>query len=268
MSVVDLCLFKKSRNQFEAVEKEAIFFCDKYMKDDVPRDSFINFLLNYAREKKAILHYFSLPMNDENLFAFTFPKKGRIFTCINNQIPLCKQNFALAHEAYHIYCYLEENENAKLITSTIDRRVYDNDADDEELKANAFAGMVMIPKKKLEAQINLFNMDEDEFYSPEEICTLMDFFGMPFKSIVLRLFECNKINEKQANDLLEREPLVEEYIKLTGISQKWQNSTENLKRFSDLQTKFKTIQEHDWFTEEREKEERKFIENIVKTGSK
>jgi hypothetical protein len=91
---------------------------------------------------------------------------------------------------------------------------------------------------------------------------------MPFKSIVLRLFECIKINEKQANDLLEREPLVEEYIKLTGISQKWQNSTENLNRFSDLQTKFKTIQEHDWFTEEREKEERKFIENIVKTGSK
>ena len=262
MSVVDTCLFEKDKEKFIKVEKEAIYFCDQYMREIVPRDSFINFLTNYVQNKDSSLHYFSFPMNDDNLFAFSFYKKGRFFICINNKLPVCKQNFALAHEAYHIYCFLEEKEESVLCT-TVDKNAYDNMVDMEELKANAFAGMVMIPRTELEKQISLFKMDADFHYSVEEICTLMDYFGMPFKSVVLRLFECEKITKDQANDLLEKNDQAKEYINMTGIGRRWQLNSIGQNRFGDLQTKFKMIKDHEWMTEEREQEEMAFIQKMI-----
>ena len=70
-----------------------------------PRNETRNFYIPrlYALE---ILRY---PFKDNELWAFTFIKKGTIFLCVNAGLPICKQVFAMAHELYHIHCYSEDN---------------------------------------------------------------------------------------------------------------------------------------------------------------
>ena len=42
------------------------------------------------------------PIEDTDLCACTFIRKGRMFVMINSALPLSKQIFAAAHELYHI----------------------------------------------------------------------------------------------------------------------------------------------------------------------
>ena len=91
----------------------------------------------------------------------------------------------------------------------------------------------------------------------------MDYFSMHFKSVVLRLFECEKITKDQANNLLEKNDQAKEYINMTGMGRRWQLNTIGQNRFGDLQTKFKTSKDHKWMTEEREQEEMAFIQKMI-----
>ena len=80
------------------------------------------------------------PFRDDELWAFTFVKKGTIFLCVNTELPMCKQIFATAHELYHIHCYAEDI-NTSTITSgsLLDSKTVDEEAaTQEDLEAKCF----------------------------------------------------------------------------------------------------------------------------------
>lgn len=77
-------------------------------------------------------------------------KKGRLFVYINSQIPTDKQNFAAAHELYHIWFDKEYLINPQMLESKILNDETDNI---RELRANLFAAMLLVPKHVLEQEL-------------------------------------------------------------------------------------------------------------------
>ena len=93
-----------------------------------------------------------------NYGRFTFVKKGTIFLCVNTELPMCKQIFATAHELYHIHCYAEDI-NTSTITSgsLLDSKTVDEvAATQEDLEANAFAGLLLMPDASVIEQFKMF----------------------------------------------------------------------------------------------------------------
>lgn len=74
-------------------------------------------------------------------------KKGILFVYINSQLPQEKQNFAAAHELYHIWFDKDYLTNPKMLNGTTL-----NDETDiaRELRTNLFAAMILVPKHVLE----------------------------------------------------------------------------------------------------------------------
>lgn len=54
------------------------------------------------------LEILKYPFNDDELWAFTFVKRGTLFLCVNSELAMSKQIFAVAHQFYHIHCYAED----------------------------------------------------------------------------------------------------------------------------------------------------------------
>ena len=93
----------------------------------------------------------------------TFLKQDTIFVCVNTALPLCKQFFAAAHELYHIYCYVENADQSYIKNgSMLDSATGDETGrTQEDLEANAFAGLLLMPDQLLHEQILLYRYNAD-----------------------------------------------------------------------------------------------------------
>ena len=83
----------------------------------------------------------------------------------------------------------------------------------EDLEANAFAGLLLMPDQLLHEQILLYGLDKD-LVSVDSALMLMDMFAMPYKAVVLRLFESRNIFHQQDesdNHLIDRVVELPEY---------------------------------------------------------
>ena len=73
---------------------------------------------------------------------------------------MSKQIFAAAHELYHIRCFLEEDipelikRGSILNSATIEAGT----TEAEEMEANAFAGILLVPVDALEQQIRIYQI--------------------------------------------------------------------------------------------------------------
>ena len=109
-------LFYKQEKQFEKINDLSKAFAVNYCGNTIIRESIFGIVSNYARKRELALEVLRYPFRDDELWAFTFVKKGTIFLCVNTELPMCKQIFATAHELYHIHCYAEDI-NTSTITS-------------------------------------------------------------------------------------------------------------------------------------------------------
>lgn len=73
-----------------------------------------------------------------------------------------------------------------------------------------------MPDQLLHEQILLYGLDKD-LVTVDSVLMLMDMFAMPYKAVVLRLFESGNISHQQAEKLLEVGSAdVMERVSLTG----------------------------------------------------
>ena len=70
----------------------------------------------------------------------------------------------------------------------------------EDVEANAFAGLLLMPDQLLSNQIDLFGIDKDDM-DTDSVLSLMDMFAIPYKATVLRLYESNCIKRHKAEEL-------------------------------------------------------------------
>lgn len=220
---------------------------------NIVQDDIFNVIRNYSRKAEQHIEILRYPIDDDELCACTFIREGIIFVVINSVLSLSKQIFAAAHELYHIYCYLQgETPEYYSIGSILKSNVIDeNEIAEEDMKANAFAGLFLAPKEFLQEQIDIYGIKIGRI-DTKDIIQLMDIFAIPYKAVVLRLYEDGLINEKKADNLLSKKAdEIDKTIQLTGMAKRWQMSTEKVLELGSLEERLTDNTEFAFITDER-----------------
>ena len=259
-------LYKKQNKQFEKINEQSKAFAVNYCGNTIIRDSIFGIVSNYARRRELSLEVLRYPFKDDELWAFTFIKKATIFLCVNAELPMCKQIFATAHELYHIHCYAE-NINTSTITngSLLDAKTFDETAaSQEDLEANAFAGLLLMPDASLAEQFKMFGLSKENM-NVDDVLILMDLFALPYKAVVLRLVESGAITEGKADELLQADSdSISVRIELTGRAEQWQQDTRRFLHYGSLLDNLTFNSEYELLRESREESDKAFLEKIEK----
>lgn len=264
--VLDNSLFIKDRKTYIKISKCATSFNAIYNKNNIIQDDIFNVLENYVARHDMPFDMLRYPIEDGDLCACTFIRKGRMFVMINSALPLSKQIFAAAHELYHIYCYFEEHDSALLQSGSIlASAIIDEEAKEiEDMEANAFAAILLAPKDRLDEQTDVYNLSYKNV-SVQTILKLMDIFAVPYKAAVLRLLEEDKIDVKVARNLLQvTEEEVHKQIELTGKAARWQEVHTDFIRFGSLSELMYDVEQKDAVRDERLASDKVRLNEIVK----
>lgn len=157
-------------------------------QNDILRDQVFDILNQDAR----VLFY---PLKDEDVWGFFEKINGNSFVCINSSIDIDKQVFVAAHELYHVWFNHAEE---LILASELEGC---NGTPVEELKANRFAAEFLVPEMLLRREIRDRKID-DEIDVPH-IVTLAGFFLVPYRTMVKRLFEIQKISSSKCTSFLQ-----------------------------------------------------------------
>ena len=265
-TILDASLFENNVRRFHQISDLSKKFLGVYCVNSIIGDNIFGLLNNYARRHDVSLEILRYPFRDEELWAFTFLKKGTIFVCINSELPLNKQIFAAAHELYHIYCYVEEvDQNIILAGSLLDSKTADETAaTQEDIEANAFAALLLMPDLLLNEQIDLYDIPKGNV-SVDDILSLMDFFGMPFKAVVLRLYESQNITKQTAYGLLSvSAEEIRHRISLTGKAKRWMLDGHGQESFGTLEVKLDFNCQNELLTESRRDDDLTYLADLKK----
>ncbi len=259
-------LYKRQNAQFEKINELSKAFAANYCGNTIIRDSIFSVVPNYAKKRGLSFELFRYPFMDNELWALTFIKKGTVFLCINSGLPACKQIFAMAHELYHIHCYAEDI-NADTITdgSLLDSSIFDEKAvSQEDLEANAFAGLLLMPDISMIEQMKIFGISKERL-NVDDILILMDIFSLPYKAVVLRLLENRVIKETNAKELLDKNSVdIADRIEITGKAKKWQQNSNYLIYYGTLLENMTFNAEHDLLINTREASDKAYLKEIEK----
>lgn len=227
IDILSESLFIKQGKMFERVNDISRGFSANYCGQVIPRESIFRITSNFAKKRGISLEVLRYPFGDEELWAFTFVKQGRVFLGVNSELPMCKQIFAVAHELYHIHCYVEDiNTNTIANGSLLKSENFDAAfASQEDLEANAFAGLLLMPDSSIFEQVRLYGIPRDNI-DIDHVLLLMEIYALPYKAVVLRLVESGLIKEDVARSLLQIDAdYVSKRLSLTGIASQWQRNT-------------------------------------------
>lgn len=261
--LIENCLFLKDIDRFNTLRTKALDFRSAYIGDSIVRDSIFDVIQNYVKSKNCEIKLLKFPIEDAELWAFTCLKDGIIFVTINTALPFNNQIFAAAHELYHIYKYIEDSQNEYIEKGSIlTRKDFDEeDVSEEDREANAFAALILAPKEQIEQQVKITgrNFTDSDLY---DLIHFMDYFAMPYKAMVLKLFECGRYNEEQADILLEsgsRKTVEEAYVHDCGtrwLEPTYENNLASLKALVELNRDSNNI------TESRAEEDLNFLKAL------
>lgn len=161
------------------------------------------------------------PLKSENIAGFTRKQGEFIQVFINTSFDKGFQNFACAHELYHLIQFQEKEIDSFIVCSNkdISETLDEENMHQEELKANYFAAAFLLPK---EIVVEKFKKIEESYYSEEdfilEIIKLQYQYEVPFKTILKRLKELQIINGIQYGKLKIYEEHIIEYCKMMDES--------------------------------------------------
>ena len=229
-------LFENDVPAFQKLKYDAAQFNFTYNGNNIIQDDIFHVIENYTRKQDTPFELLRYPIQDSELCACTFLRGDRIFVLINASLPLSKQIFAAAHELYHILRYFEGS-NYELVSkgSILTSNIIDDVAvEREDKEANAFAGLLLASPNALHEQIGIYSIEVSKI-SISNILTLMDIFAIPYKAMVLRLYEEGYIIKEIACNLLEvaAEEISAE-IEITSKSKRWQNIPANCNHYGSL----------------------------------
>lgn len=170
----------------------------------------------------------------------------------------------MAHELFHIYCYIEKDSSLILDCNTVLQEDIMNNVGlcKEDLEANAFAGLLLMPKDTLLSQMDIYDIKRESI-TVDEVIKLMDIFAMPYRAVVLRLIESDVISKSYGEKLLNvSSEKVLDKIELTGVGKRWQIDGKNRISFGSLLENMKYNEENDVLFESRYNDDESYILEI------
>lgn len=257
-------LFSQNKAQYNKLKNSVKSFLDRYCKDTAIKDGIFTVIENYARQNDVKTEVLRYPFHDNNLWAIAFIKEDTVFICINTDLLLCQQLFAAAHELYHVICYVDDSDPDTLRNGSLLKRetVDEISGNEEELEANAFASMLLMPEDAVTEQIQLQGINPKQI-SIESILMMMDTFAMPYKACVLRMLECGYINEETALELYKiDEKEVNAAISRFGKARIWNRNGHGTESFGSLFESFHINAENEYLVPSREEEDRGYITKL------
>lgn len=263
-SVLENSLFVKDRKRYEVIRKHANSFNSNYTGNNIIQDDIFPIVENYVLQHDMGMEMFRYNLGDDDLCACTFIRGGRVFVVINTDMPLSKQIFASAHELYHLYNYFEGYDSSRQrCLSILDSSALDDETSGiEDMEANAFAGAVLAPGISIREQMGIFRIHPDSI-GVREILMLMDIYAIPFKAMVLRLFEEEIIGKENARKLFEySEEDVEKLSRLTGRAVRWQRNTSDEFITGSLNENMERVRELDAVPDERYRKDVEILNGI------
>lgn len=161
------------------------------------------------------------PLKSRNIAGFTRKKREFVQIFINTSFDKGFQNFAGAHELYHLIQFQEkENDNFVLCKNTdVLDTIDESDINLEELKANYFAAAFLLPREVVFERfkkIKKLNCSEEDFIL--EILKVQFQYEVPFKTILKRLRELDIIDKKYYEKLKIYEDKILGYCKMVDVS--------------------------------------------------
>ena len=136
--------------------------------------------------------FLRIPMKSKEIGAFQLKFNNSNYLVLNTSKSLANNNFAIAHELYHV---LVQNNSTG---NTADLYLNNYDEIEEEQMANAFAGAVIMPTEDVKSVVGLLEKKrvpiEEEQKRPyiHELITvfaLMSYYQTTYMSVVIRCYE-------------------------------------------------------------------------------
>lgn len=128
-----------------------------------------------------------IPFKDQEIGALCYKGDSMGYTFINTSLPKVNVNFALCHEVYHVF-YQESSFKHK-VELYMNEQYYEHE---EELAANLFAGMVLMPEQNFKYMFTKF---KNETKADDSIITvlakMMNYFEVPYMAVLIRCYELN-----------------------------------------------------------------------------
>ena len=260
-------LFSKYNARYKQIEDIVKQFSAVYSGNVVPGERIFQVVENYAKRNDVPIQMLRFPINDMELWAFTFLKQGTIFLCVNTALPINKQLFAVAHELYHIYCFVEDVNQSCIRNGSILKEDIASElcsADLEELEANAFSGMLLMPTQAVREQLDILGIGSRNL-SIDDVLIMMEIFAIPYKATVLRLYECGIISHQKMTDLFGIDQMtVLDRISKTGRAKRWMRDGSGTELFGTLLDDFAYNVDHHLLIQTREKDDEKYISSLKK----
>lgn len=257
-------LFVKDRERYDLIRKQANSFNSNYTGSNIIQDDIFHIVENYVLQHDMRMEMLRYRLGDDDLCACTFIRSGRVFVVINTDMPLSKQIFAAAHELYHLYNYFEGYDSShRKRLSILDAATMDEETTRlEDMEANAFAGAILAPGISIREQMGIFQIRSNSV-KIKEILMLMEIYAIPFKAMVLRLFEEEIIDEEQVRELFRNtETDILRQSKLTGRAVRWQRKTADEFMAGSLNENMERVAELDAVQEERYRRDMDILNEI------
>lgn len=157
---------------------------DFYSKLGISKDENILRIDQIAREEfeKRNFVMIELPLKDKEIGAMAYKGDFWGYVFINSSLPKVTVNFALCHEFYHIFFHPDSFVNT--VELFIEEHYFD---DENEKKANLFAGTLLMPEISFCKMFELFRRNSEN--DIEIICKLMNYYESPYMATVIRCYE-------------------------------------------------------------------------------
>ncbi len=264
-NVLNNSLFMQRPEKFQELLGKVELFNLKYNGSNIIQDDIFVILKNYARKKGVNLEILRFPVKDDDFCALTCVRKDKIFIYVNSWLPLSDQIFAAAHELYHIWCFIEEEDTSVLRKGSL-LNAADMDEDvttNEDREANAFAGMLLVPSKLLFEQMMIYGISREK-QELEDIIQLMAIFSVPYKAILLRLYEEGYMGLKHVKKFLNIEKdVLKKSISYIAEADRWQKRTPGIIQWGSLKQLMDKNQENELLTDSRAETDQRDYEQLI-----
>lgn len=170
-----------SQRMQETVQSQVKQFCHfTGMESDKEVLNILQIVRSALKKKNYLI--FEMPFVDEEVGALSYKGDAQGYIIINSSLPKVNANFAVCHEAYHVF--YQENEFRS-------KAEFGNEAYyeyEKEFAANLFAGMLMMPETGFRVMYDVFKK-EAKGKEKETILRLMNYYQSPYMAVLIRCYE-------------------------------------------------------------------------------
>ena len=133
----------------------------------------------------------------------------------------------------------------------------------EDREANAFAGLLLAPSGALFEQMKIYGISREK-QSLEDIIRLMAIFSVPYKAVLLRLYEEKYMEIDRVRAFLEiKKEALEKAIGYVADADRWQRRTPEIVQMGSLKQMMEQNQENELLADSRVDSDREIYNQIL-----